>query len=387
MEWDAAVTRISESPDVAKDAKVARIQKTLLSRGFSKQKDYLLCVAATNQTEHRYAQTLAGYYFLKGRDDADRPCYQGVTIASTDQVSVVGLDRYIHWNASFERWEMGSLTRKACIAFAGEDCPSPMEARSWKILRGDFGSEPAAPAASSSQDAATPSAASTATAAPREEKQPAAKVAADAKDAKPSSPAAAAAAPSATAAAEKSQAGAGKQRADSKTKWDGVWHSEKIWKYEDSKQFQESNQTPRRGSDLKEIPAHWPPGAEIYQGKWASWLPDDWGQCILQSPTSGKYETKFISPEGRLVHAKKEVEKAVGRLQDVKKTISWPEWLPTDWGLSTKAKPADGRGNSGTIYITPCETRFFWTKTQVLNSIAEGTVGEAGWVLKIGPPP
>eukprot|EP00930_Biecheleria_cincta_P036635 TRINITY_DN25105_c0_g1_i1.p1 TRINITY_DN25105_c0_g1~~TRINITY_DN25105_c0_g1_i1.p1 ORF type:complete len:615 (-),score=119.73 TRINITY_DN25105_c0_g1_i1:19-1863(-) len=324
--WNVMLSFPSDSSDTSPD--LQGLVALLSSRGFSK-KSSLLHVASTGQTEHRYAKALVGLYCLKGKDEeSGRPCYQGVAASSKVAGAVVALDRYIYWSARHERWEMGTMkTNKACIAFALGECAAPDEAKPWCLLRADFGSEApsAAPSILPVSEVKSEPSSNEAPKTPREEVSKKAKheppktpkeevqVSKKAKHEAVKTPEVAAqkkvgASPkdaSVNSAASVSSSGSAAVSKEASASADsGVYHTERIWGYEE--------RTTRRGSDLTERPKHWPEDVEIAQGPWNPWLPSDWGQCKAVTD-GGRTVTKFVSPEGFIVSTRSEVERKVGR--------------------------------------------------------------------------
>lgn len=394
--WDAVLSFPSNSADTTPDLRDA--VAWLLSHGFSK-KNSVLHVATTGQAEQRYAKALAGLYCLKGKDeDSGRPCYQGVAASSRVTGAVAGLDRYIYWSAHHERWEMGTMKpNKACIAYASDECATPDEAKAWRLLRDDFGSDTAANSSASAtpssavldSEASAPSkhnADTSSTSKPEHPSEPEevkvskrskqktpeeAKVSKKAKhEAKPTAPQV----NSLTSAASiSSSSAAASKEASAAPDSGGDWHTEKIWGYEE--------RTSRRGSDLAEKPKHWPEHVEIFPGPWSSWLPSDWGQGKMKNLV-GQDRTKYISPGGAICHQKDEVERKLDRKLQGDKVLDWHDWLPKDWFRSEMPKTT---GGLAPIYICPDKTRFLRSRNEVLKCIADGAVGQRGPVLKVRP--
>eukprot|EP00930_Biecheleria_cincta_P049042 TRINITY_DN34286_c0_g1_i1.p1 TRINITY_DN34286_c0_g1~~TRINITY_DN34286_c0_g1_i1.p1 ORF type:complete len:688 (+),score=101.35 TRINITY_DN34286_c0_g1_i1:36-2066(+) len=329
---------------------------------------------------------------------------------------------------------------KGCVAFCDRDCPRPVECVApWRVLRENFGREPSSSSsvvsgspAASSQDLASESLKTPSSG--QGDSQPSAKSAKLSKEALASSdqkelpPAAKSSkkqkkqleekekdsaknasetvadgaqverektkdASAKDGAKDASQKPAGDDAAKAangaqdgedtflssdgkKLKWDGVWHTHKIWSYE------EIVSCSRRGDDLPGKPSHWPtdPNIAIYPGKWQDWLPADWGQC-QRIDSSGTIVTQYISPEGKLAFKKNDVEKMCKKTLTAERVPEWRDWLPRDWKISSRQK---GRqGNIVPCYISPNGTRFMTSRADVEKCIREGKVNQAGGILKI----
>jgi len=122
----------------------------------------------------------------------------------------------------------------------------------------------------------------------------------------------------------------------------------------------------------KTVPSHWPPDLEV-DTKRHPWVPADWGQGLRTSSISGKNRAVFVSPEGKIFHNRRDVEKACGRtFEDVKVPEApkkkdqadrpeappqsyWPEWLPLDWIMSSRISS----GSTRPYYFSPSGRGFF----------------------------
>eukprot|EP00927_Polykrikos_kofoidii_P007412 TRINITY_DN1303_c0_g1_i1.p1 TRINITY_DN1303_c0_g1~~TRINITY_DN1303_c0_g1_i1.p1 ORF type:complete len:661 (-),score=92.00 TRINITY_DN1303_c0_g1_i1:249-2033(-) len=125
----------------------------------------------------------------------------------------------------------------------------------------------------------------------------------------------------------------------------------------------------RCGSDVPEKPAHWPEEACVHVGRWASWLPEDWGHGVIQRD-SGRTEV-FIGPDGRAVSSRQDVEAIVGRQFDPnEKPPLWPFWLPKDgeWGISYKMQPSGKK----VVYVSIATERYFWRRESLEKFIKDG---------------
>jgi len=408
-EWEVTITPAGQ------ETEASTMWNLLLARGFKDQESMLLQVAAQGQA--RYADVLTGFYVLQGKDASGRPCYQRVKCLST---KLVPTDCYLYWSG---RWELGCRREgKECCAFSNEDRSNPAGSQNWRLLRDAFGSKAsdstdtsrplqeetdmkkrkASPSQNESQQGA--SSADAASKAPRITAQTPdeslKKVAADVPAKHPEKVSASVAADvpvekisvAAVVPAEKDSAPSCKgqvastnpkvagnpdwQRYAGRVQWDGVYHEEKLWKWEES-----TAAFSKQGSDLQERPAHWPADIKVFPGKWHPWVPDGWGQGQKLAP-NGDFVMKFISPEGKVCHNRAGVQKALGgQLFLPDKRPDWPDWLPKDWRKSEKEK----MGQKCSIYVTPCLTRYFRSSWEVQKSIAEGSVGHTGSILKLRP--
>jgi len=137
-----------------------------------------------------------------------------------------------------------------------------------------------------------------------------------------------------------------------------------------------------------ERPAHWPSDTEPDTAKWAFWLPEGWGQGI--KPTSGGKTLKcYISPTGKRLFHKKDIEKELGRMLPTKEPPApkddgeappvksldeaiplWPEkddWLPKDWRVGYRRLPS----RLHRIYVPPNqEEGFFYHRAEAEKFIA-----------------
>lgn len=432
-DWAIRVKSLSE-PDAEQAEDIAHLWKMLTARGFLKKSkdsfDFMLCVEAVEQTHHKYGSIFMGVYFLKGVDDSDRPVYQGARVLTSSQNAIIGLDRYIYWSAIHERWEMGAMIPgKACLAYSIGDVTKTVSAQSWKLLRVNFPDamrkvEPAVPI--SNQPATEPAAVKRLASKNDKMKTNKRELAADTKlcskdgkdekNEKDTSNEQSLEPTTHTSLASKDDKGR-KRGTDSIAdddaggitpakaskispppleakdadvaqsegdtylgadgrvlRWDGVWHEEKIWTYE------EANRNKRCGEDLAGPPPHWPPDVTVCPGKWQDWLPPGWGQCRKDEPSGPK--TKYVSPEGKVLHSRKDVEKAVGRELNTSERIpDWPPWLPQDWGISSRNQG----GKSKACFVHPNWKRFSWSKPEVEKCIADGKVNQSGGLIKFKP--
>eukprot|EP00930_Biecheleria_cincta_P021539 TRINITY_DN15940_c0_g1_i1.p1 TRINITY_DN15940_c0_g1~~TRINITY_DN15940_c0_g1_i1.p1 ORF type:complete len:671 (+),score=101.61 TRINITY_DN15940_c0_g1_i1:131-2143(+) len=413
-DWKVKVATLSEA-DVTTIDGAGAIFHLLKARGF-KIADLMLHVGATKQ-KNKYADTLQGLYFRKGKDDSDRPVYQGVKVSCASPRTLVGLDKYIYWSDAKCRWEMGDMCEgRGAVAFSKLATTSAVSADGWMILRSDFGSAEH----TSSAQAVPEKAPSVASTVPVMQEQPPPIVDAQAKKDKKDnkdktdkkdkketnrktdtegtnakkrkdtsvdeSICSNDTAPVATKVA-KTEAGdkpAGSQAktknaAQPATEDDGFWHTEKIWKYE------ECTQGKRRGEDLTSLPAHWPPDVVVCPGRWVEWLPPDWYQGRKMGQ-NGQFYSVYISPTGATTKDRKIVEKMIGRellrLSDKSsKSPEWPPWLPPDWGLSYKVPASSGIVNR--IFVQPDGKRFLWDRASVERCVANGLVNQTGTALNI----
>eukprot|EP00930_Biecheleria_cincta_P096789 TRINITY_DN8858_c0_g1_i1.p1 TRINITY_DN8858_c0_g1~~TRINITY_DN8858_c0_g1_i1.p1 ORF type:complete len:749 (-),score=115.44 TRINITY_DN8858_c0_g1_i1:11-2158(-) len=446
-DWPIKLTSASE-PDAKDTDYIANIRRMLMARGFSKSSDgnidFMLCIGAVEQTCHKYGSMFDGVYFLKAIDDSDRPVYQGAKISRLNQNMIVGLDRYIYWSATCERWEMGTmLPGKACLAFSIGDATNALSALSWKLLRTSFPSalprvEPAVSIPASGPPAETRLTC-------RNEKEPKNKRAStpdkttadtSIQNAPPLQPAADMTLSSRNAKGKKSKQQPpleptadtslasedekGTQRdtyskADKDAEGDTSGKISKItstspsvakdaevaqpdeetytgadgrilkwdgvWHEERIWTHEECTRGRRRGEDLPGRPAHWPPDVIVCPGKWVDWLPPGWGQGKREEPHG--MATKFISPEGKVYHDKTRVEKVVGGLSHSSADAPpWPAWLPTDWSISSRLQG----GKMKTIFVQPHGKRFLWSKPDVDKCIKNGTVNRCGGIIKFKEP-
>jgi len=417
LTWGVTIAPVgTETADIPSDPAIT-IRRLLLARGFKDKDSMLLHVAASSQA-NRYADALTGFYARQGTAENKMPHYQRVKLSSIRPGTLVPVECHLYWSDANSRWEMGTMrNQKDCCAFSTEDKPHPAGTQSWRLLRGDFGIATTSPAVVNMEtmDANAPS-------------EPTSKKQKTTSDASPGILAAATAvaqgnsavkdatanrtafpgkgskksvsateardsvnAASVSIKAEKTAEEPTKkvekpaeeptvkvnenwQRWAAKAQWDGVYHTEKLWKWEE-------RLLP------KERPAHWPSDVEVAPEPWVSWLPEGWGQC-KKVTSGGRLEMKYVTPEGKIIHNKEDVKKMVGsELPDrprvaAAKTVSWPDWLPKDWRITMK----DQNGTQKKIYVTPCETRFYWGQKDVLKSIAQCSVGQTGGILKVRPP-
>eukprot|EP00930_Biecheleria_cincta_P054418 TRINITY_DN4052_c0_g1_i1.p1 TRINITY_DN4052_c0_g1~~TRINITY_DN4052_c0_g1_i1.p1 ORF type:complete len:731 (+),score=110.09 TRINITY_DN4052_c0_g1_i1:96-2288(+) len=463
--WSVRVTALSEAGD-AKVEGASAIRNLLVARCFGKRKgnlDFMLHVETTGQEKHAYAALLSGFYFLKGRDDSDRPVYQGIKISGANAKVLVGLDKYVHWNDTNGRWEMGTMReRKAAFAFSSSAVADAVSTQSWMILRSDFGSADSA-SSSTSRSTETPSAEPAAKLPATPEKRPTPdgelaakdvaaisaedtkqekqgkkrkqhsskekkdtsaedfKAAEDSNREKKDKPGKkkhmatedtkaqpAVASQDAPALSDEKQGKKRKQdtnqekndiaaedtkaqpavasqesptatedpfEATSRAKWDGVWHTNKIWTYE------ECTQNRRCGEDLGCVPPpHWPPDVIVAPGKWVDWLPPYWGQCRRDAGAGLK--TRFVSPDGTVFGDKISVEKFLNRPLVAPKIPDWPSWLPHDWGISMRSR----NGKDIRIWVQPHRTRYVENKHEVEAILVKGEVNQRGSILKVKNP-
>jgi len=140
----------------------------------------------------------------------------------------------------------------------------------------------------------------------------------------------------------------------------------KFWLEEDAEEKEK-----KAGEDS--VPSHWPAGVEL-DGKRLLWLPPDWGQGSKISMGGNKVRV-FISPEGKIYHSKRDVEKEVGRTleegagkdpetekrkekrekSEAPPRKDWPEWLPLDWTMGM----AMSAGTLRPRYYNPTGQGFF----------------------------
>lgn len=366
---------------------------------------------------HPYVQALRGFYYDRQHTHDGRPFYQKLQLISSAIPRVACSGVYMYWRKEKNRWELGTLQPgKGCVAFCDGDSPSPVKCMApWRVLRENFGKEP-------SQSSETPSSGQGAgsqhlaleSSEQRQESTPAAKsskkqkkqllenetdgakdasakVLVGAQDEKESATDASAkdgakdasrkpAGDQAQSVSAKAPDGAQDEEEYSladgrKIKWDGVWHTHKIWSYE------EIISSSRRGEDFDAKPAHWPddPSIEICPGKWQDWLPADWGQCRKLEATTGNMLTMYVSPLGKLAPKKADVEKIVGKIPSAEKVPDWRDWLPRDWKISYRSK---GTGCVA-CFVSPNGKRFLMSRTNVEKCISEGKVNQSGGILRI----
>eukprot|EP00927_Polykrikos_kofoidii_P060016 TRINITY_DN55098_c0_g1_i1.p1 TRINITY_DN55098_c0_g1~~TRINITY_DN55098_c0_g1_i1.p1 ORF type:complete len:755 (-),score=156.71 TRINITY_DN55098_c0_g1_i1:63-2267(-) len=119
----------------------------------------------------------------------------------------------------------------------------------------------------------------------------------------------------------------------------------------------------RSGEGMTEPPIHWPPGIDVFAGRWADWLPEDWGQGVKR--TANTTRTVYIHPDGRVANTPQLVCKILGRELDMTPKYTnipqWPEWLPKDWGISNK----QSNGSKKAIFVAPGFQRYFWNRSAV----------------------
>merc|ERR1712014_328406 len=85
----------------------------------------------------------------------------------------------------------------------------------------------------------------------------------------------------------------------------------------------------------------------------------DWGQGLKAQP-AGDVKV-FISPKGKTLYSKINVEKYVGEVLEAD-DVKWPSWLPKNWAITKRAK---GSGELIRCYITPEGDRYFDQKKDV----------------------
>merc|ERR1712203_506992 len=79
-------------------------------------------------------------------------------------------------------------------------------------------------------------------------------------------------------------------------------HDDPVWTYAD---FQT-----RSDKDYPETPSHWPEGWIPMEGRWATWLPPDWGHA---KHFLGEKHPGYVSPDGTIVDKKYKVEKRLNK--------------------------------------------------------------------------
>lgn len=105
-------------------------------------------------------------------------------------------------------------------------------------------------------------------------------------------------------------------------------------------------------------------------GRRLPWLPGDWGQGLKLSLGGNKIRV-FLSPEGKIFHNRRDVEKEVGRtLENIEKAPEkekkdkkkdapprkdWPTWLPADWTMGAR----ESAGVPRPYYFSPGGQGFF----------------------------
>jgi len=66
-----------------------------------------------------------------------------------------------------------------------------------------------------------------------------------------------------------------------------------------------------------------------------------------------------------------------GDAQDAGTRMTWPDWLPKDWGRSQKEQS----GKMKNVFVQPCWKRFAWLKGDVLQCLRKDNVGKTGGFL------
>lgn len=386
----------------------ASLRDLLLARGFKRKDAMLLEVVASSQAKHRYADAVTGFYFLKCKDDDDRPCYQRVKLSTSRQGAsvLVGMDMYLCWHGPNARWEFTCMKiGKACFAFSTEQISDPCGIGSWRLLRDNFGkaeaqaetrgvgagcsvvATPPEPspkkrrldshgtqgdsAVDTSSKQTPPEGASTSESAAKVKRtqddstKKAAKQTTDI-------PCPVGVTPTDSSFSDASSPSAispanDPVNRDMPGKGDGAIHMEKVYFWEDVEGQREHIEP---SPPPQEVPSHWPAGVRIDPGKWQPWLPKDWGQGLKTQPRGDDVKV-YVSPSGSLCYAKAAVEKKVGELfESPAPDVEWPSWLPKNWAISKRQK-VDGQLVK--IYIAPGGDRYFNSKPEVEKFVSGKT--------------